>query len=350
VPFLSSSADQISIIIVTLVISYISLVFGELAPKRIALEKAEIVSRFVAKPIEVLSKIASPFVKILTFSTNSIVKLVGINPEDLNQQKITEEEIRMMINVGEEKGVLMESEKEMIDSIFEFDDTFAKEVMTPRIDMICIPVDATLNEIMELTVKEQFSRLPVYKENIDNIIGILNIKDLFQVFESKKEQTFSVRDYLRPALFVPENQKTDILLKELQRKRKEIAIVIDEYGGTAGLVTIEDLVEEIVGNILDEYDEEEKEIEKIDDDTYIVDGMFSIGEVNEKLEIHIPEEGADTIGGFVLGILARIPELNEKPTIEYEDLVFKIEEMNERRAAKIKIGINRKVNEESEEE
>lgn len=341
IPFISNSSDEIAILLITLIISYFTLVLGELAPKRLALEKSELIARIVATPIDILSRITSPFVRFLTMSTNGIVRLFGVDPNE-NQTRITEEEIRMMINVGEEKGILMEREKEMIDSIFEFDDTFAKEVMTPRIDLVCISVDASLDEIIDLTVNEQFSRIPVYDGSIDNIIGILNVKDLFQVFKTKNESNFSVRDYIRPALFVPENQKTDILLKTLQAKRTEIAVVIDEYGGTAGLITIEDLVEEIVGNILDEYDEEEKEIEKIDENTYIVSGVLSIGEINDKLEIHIPEEGADTIGGFVLGIMGRIPEPHEKPTIEYDDIVFKIEQMEDRRAAKIKIGINRK--------
>ncbi len=340
IPFISSSSQEISILIVTIIISYLSLVIGELAPKRIAMEKAEAIARFVARPIELLSKIAAPFIKVLTWSTNLIVRPFGMNP-NFDKTKITEEEIRMMINVGEEKGVLMEREKEMIDSIFEFDDTFAKEVMTPRTDIVCIPVSATLDEIIDLTITEHFSRMPVYEGNIDNIIGILNIKDLFDIFKTKDYDKFSLKDYVRPALFVPENQKTDILLKTLQAKRTEIAIIIDEYGGTAGLITTEDLVEEIVGNILDEYDEEEKDIEKIDENTYVVNGMLSVDEVNQELDIHMPEEGADTIGGFVLGILGRIPETHEKPTIEYEEVVFKIEHMDDRRAARIKIGINR---------
>lgn len=347
IPFISQSSEGISIFLVTVLVSYLSLVLGELAPKRIAMEKAESIARFVSGPIDIFSKITSPFIKALTASTNFIIKIFGMDP-NFNQDKITEEEIRMMINVGEEKGVLMESEKEMIDSIFEFDDTFVKEVMTPRTDMMCISVDATLDEIIDLTVNERFSRIPVYEGNIDKIIGILNVKDLFNVFKYNSQGDFSVRDYLRKALFIPENQKTDIALRTLQAKRTEMAIIIDEYGGTAGLITTEDLVEEIVGNILDEYDEEEKDIEKIDDNTYIVSGQLSISDVNDSLDVDISEEGADTIGGFVLGIMGRIPESYEKPTIEHEDLVFKIEEMDDRRAARVKIGINRKVEEDED--
>ena len=343
IPIITNSSKGIAVFIVSLVIAYITLVIGELAPKRLALEKAESISNFVAKPIDTLAKIAGPFVRMLTTSTNFIVRLAGGDPNSINQVKITEEEIRMMINVGEEKGVLMETEKEMIDSIFEFDDTLAKEVMTPRIAMVCVPVDATLDEVIDIAIREQFSRMPVFEESIDNIIGILNLKDLFEVFKHKSEESFSVKDFLRPALFIPENQKIDDLLRMLQARRMEIAIVIDEYGGTAGLITTEDLVEEIVGNILDEYDEEEKkEIEKIDENTYIVSGLLPIGQLNNELDLDLTEEGADTIGGFVLGILGRIPEPEERPTIEYEDYVFKIEEMEERRVEKVKIGINKK--------
>lgn len=337
-PVISTYGDQISIVLLSLTTTYLSLVFGELAPKKLALDKSDKFARFSIVPLDLFSKISSPFIKVLTISSNFIIRLFGGDPHAIHY-RVSEEEIRMMINVGEERGILLEQEKEMIDSIFEFDDTFAKSIMTPRIDMVCVAVTAGLDEIISLTAREKFSRLPVYEGTIDNVIGILNVKDLLEIFISNREEAFCVKDFIRQPLFVPENQKTHILLKTLQEKRTELAIVIDEYGGTAGLVTSEDLVEEIVGSIMDEYDEEERGLEKIDENTYVVDGMLSISEINREIGLELPEEGADTIAGFVLGIIGRVPKNNETPSVEYENLIFTIEHMEDRRALIVRIDI-----------
>ncbi|HYE08574.1 MAG TPA: hemolysin family protein, partial [Patescibacteria group bacterium] len=289
VPVISGSASWIATFIVTSIIALFTLVLGELVPKRIALSQSDKIALSVAGYINFFSKVTSPAVKFLTVSTNFIVKLLGGKVTATGEQ-ITEEEIRLMINVGEEKGIFQETETEMINSIFEFDDTVAKEVMTPRTDIIAISAETTLEEILDTIVEENFSRIPVYEESIDNIIGVLYVKDLFSMIKRKMEWEVSLKNIIRPIYFVPEYKKIDELFKEMQKSKNHIAVVIDEYGGTAGLITIEDLLEEIVGNIFDEYDDVVLDYEKIDDNTYIVSGMLDIDDVNDILDTNIPDE------------------------------------------------------------
>lgn len=335
-PLISAYADMISFIFITFVISYITLVLGELVPKRVALEFSEKIALSVARPILFLSKIAFPVVKLLTSSTNLVVKLLG-GSEKSHEDKITEEEIRLMINVGEETGIFRETETDMINSIFEFDNTVVKEVMTPRTDIAAINIDATVDEIFDVIVEEHFSRIPVYEETIDNIIGLLYVKDLFGMVKYGKEFKISLKDIIRPAYFVPEYKKIDELFKEMQKSKTHIAIVIDEYGGTAGLITIEDLLEEIVGNIFDEYDDEVLEFEKIDDDTYIINGMLSIDEVNDIMHTELPEDELefDTISGMVLSLSGKMPEVGDEA--EFDGVQFRIEEVDDKRITKIKV-------------
>lgn len=343
---ISAYADTISFFVITLIISYITLVLGELVPKRMALEWSEKIALSVARPILFLSKIAFPVVKLLTSSTNLIVKLMGGSAKSHDDQ-ITEEEIRLMINVGEEKGIIRETETEMINSIFEFDDTVVKEVMTPRTDIAAININASLEEIMDVIVEEHFSRIPVYEETIDNIIGLLYVKDLFGMMKYGREFEISLKDIIRPAYFVPEYKKIDELFKEMQKSKTHIAIVIDEYGGTAGLITIEDLLEEIVGNIFDEYDDEILEYEKLDENTYLINGMLSIDEVNDIMHTELPEDEMefDTISGMILSLSGKMPEVGDE--VEFDGVEFRIEEVDDKRITKIKV---KKRPEEMEEE
>ncbi|MEW9096479.1 MAG: hemolysin family protein [Clostridiaceae bacterium] len=330
-------SSQLSLIIVTIVLSYITLVFGELLPKRLALQHAERIALFVVKPILLFSKITIPFVKILTWSTNLLMRLFGINTDKI-EEDISEEEIKMMIEVGEETGVINQTEREMIDSIFDFDDTLAKEIMTPRNHVFAIDINTPLNELIDEILEEKYSRIPVYEEDIDNIIGVLYGKDLYRFIrhDSLTEEKF--KELIRPAYFVPETKTIDTLFKELQLSKNYIAILIDEYGGFSGIVTMEDLLEEIVGNIFDEYDEISEYIKKIDTNTYIVDGMLSIDEINEMLHISLPDDHTDTIGGFVINLLGSIPkEDEEESVIEYNNIVFKVEEFKDKRIQKLKI-------------
>ncbi|MDD2481595.1 MAG: hemolysin family protein [Lutispora sp.] len=344
---ISTYADSLSFIFMTLIIAYITLVLGELVPKRMALEWADKVALSVAKPILFLSRIAFPIVKLLTSSTNLIVKMLGGSAKS-HEDQITEEEIRLMINVGEERGIIRETETEMINSIFEFDNTAVKEVMTPRTDMAAINVNATMEEILDVIVEEHFSRIPVYEDTVDNIIGLLYVKDLFAMMKHGIEFEISLKDIIRPAYFVPEYKKIDELFKEMQKSKTHIAIVIDEYGGTAGLITIEDLLEEIVGNIFDEYDDEVLEYEQLDENTYLINGMLSLDEVNDIMDVELPEDELefDTISGMILSLSGKMPEVGDE--VEYDGIQFRIEEVDDKRITKIKV--RKKPDETGEEE
>jgi|SRR5690554_4804994 len=334
IPVSGSVLKTVSVIVITVILSYFTLVLGELVPKRLAMKKAEQISFSVASPLHFLSVATFPFVKLLTVSTNSIVRIFGVDPNG-DERHITEEEIRMMVDVGEEKGAIDESEKEMINNIFEFDNKVVSDIMTHRTDIVGVPITASLKEIIALIKREKFTRYPVYEDNIDNITGILNIKDLIQLLEDEN-QDFDLKKIMRQPYFVPASKKTDELFKELQSRKTHMAVAIDEYGGTAGIITIEDLVEEIVGNIFDEYDEVEKEFEKLDENTFIINGLANLERVKDLLEVDLPTEDYDTLGGFLTGQLGRIPQEDEKPVVEFNGVVFKVEEISEKRITKVK--------------
>jgi putative hemolysin len=338
VPFIIAAADRIALIIVTILLAFVTLVLGELLPKRLALQDADKIARFSIKPIVFISKITAPFVKILTLSTGLFARMLGSNTSDM-EEKVTEEEIRLMINVGEENGVINETEREMIDGIFEFDNTLAREVMTPRTNVFAIDINMQTQELIDLVVEEQYSRVPVYENDIDNVIGILYLKDLFAYIRKYKTDEVPVRELLRAAYFVPETKNIDTLFRELQKSKNHMAILIDEYGGFAGILSIEDLMEEIVGNISDEYDEDVREIESIDANTYMVSGLAGINDINEELQLKLPTENFDTVGGFVLDLLGTIPAEGEDHVAEYNKIVFKVEKVSEKRIEKIKIYI-----------
>ena len=335
VPISEGVLSSVSLVIITIILSYFTLVFGELLPKRIAMRYSSAISNFAVGPIIILSKITNPFVKFLTASTNLFIKLLGGNPSDEAQENVTEEEIRMMMDVGEEKGVIQETEKEMIDNIFDFDEKIVSEIMTHRINIIGLPVEATFEEVINIMNREKYTRVPVYKKTIDNIVGLLHVKDILQ-FLNNKNKTFNLEEIIRTPYFVPESKKTNELFKELQKNKVQLAVVIDEYGGTAGIVTMEDLLEEIVGNIFDEYDIEQCEVEFLDNDTYLFDGSISLDRVAEIMDSKLPDDEYDTLGGFITGQLGRIPEDGEHPEIEYENMIFKVLESREKRIVKVK--------------
>lgn len=331
-------SEDISVVVITVILSYITLVFGELFPKRVALQKAEEIAMFSVKPILFVSKLTSPFVRFLTFSTNTLLKLFGINLNKL-EENISEEEIRSMIEVGEENGVINEIEKDMIDSIFKFDDTLAKEIMMPRTNVFALEVNMPIRKIISRIIEEQYSRIPVYEEDTDNIIGILYMKDLFERLANQKIDEINIRSILRSAYFVLETKNIDALFKELQSTKNHMAILIDEYGGFSGIVTSEDLIEEIMGNISDEHDVNDEIITKIDNNTYIISGLAAIDEVNDALNLSLPSDDFDTMGGFVVTLLGSIPRENEDHTVEYENLTFKILKVSEKRVEKLKLSI-----------
>ncbi|GAA0077631.1 hemolysin family protein [Clostridium sp. CTA-5] len=331
-------SEQVSLILVTVILSYFTLVFGELFPKRIALKKSEDIAMFLVTPIIYISKIAIPFVKLLSASTNILVRLVGLANDDL-AEKVSKEEIKSFVEAGQEHGVINETEKKMINNIFEFDDKLAHEVMTPRTEVYMINIKDSSNEYLDQLIEEKYSRIPVYEDDTDNIIGILYIKDLFSEARKCGFENVDIRSILHLPYFVPETKKIDELFKELQASKKHMAILIDEYGGFSGIVSIEDLIEEVMGNIDDEYDEDEPAIEEIDGNNFIISGMLSINDFNDYFNVEIKSENYDTMSGFIIETIGYIPERAEENYIEYDNLVFKINEVKEKRIEKIKFSL-----------
>lgn len=326
----------ISVVIITLLLSYITLVFGELVPKRIAMSKAEPIAFGVVGILRVISIVALPFVNFLSFTTNSVLRLFGFNPDEEPNQ-VTEEEIRMMVDVGEEKGTIRETEKEMINNIFEFDNKLVSEVMTHRREISGIPVEATLAEVKKILKNEQYTRFPIYDDSIDNIVGIVHLKDLLKYYDQAKTKTFSLQKIMRKPYFVPESKHIDELFFELQKNNTHFAVVIDEYGGTAGIITIEDLIEEIVGDISDEYDEDEKLIAQISENTYDLNASIELEELEERCGLDLPNEDYDTLSGFLIGLLGRIPLNHEQIDLEYEGILFKVLKIEDKRIIKVRM-------------
>ena len=334
VPQISLTAwNNISIVVITIILSYFTLIFGELVPKRIAMKNCEKVAFGTIGIIKAIATVTSPFVSFLTFSTNVVSKLFGVS--DHEEETVTEEEIRMMVDVGEEKGTIEEEEKNMINNVFEFNDKLVSEIMVPRTEIFALDMDMTIGEVIgELSEDLRYSRIPVYEENIDNIKGIVYIKDILL---STKSKSTKIKNLIKEAYFTSETKPVNELFEELRKNRKQIAIVIDEYGGTSGIVTMEDILEEIVGEIYDEYDEEEKLVEKIDEDTFIFDGSIALYEVEDTLDIEIDEEIADTLSGYLVEKLGKVPTSEDKGvTIETEKVIYKIEEVENRHITKVK--------------
>ena len=334
-----SIVSPVSVVLITLIMSYFSLVLGELAPKRIGMQIPEKIAFSVVKPLLVISKITAPFVKFLSISTNGIVRLLGFDP-NADEEVVTEEEIRIMVDVGGEKGVIEDDQKEMINNIFEFDDLDAGDVMTHRTDVIAADVnDTTLDEFMALAIENGRSRIPLYDEDIDKIVGIVYIKDLLKYVGKEVKGKGTLKNIMREPYFVPETKACGELFKEMRLKRIQMAVVVDEYGGTAGIVTLEDIVEAVMGDIQDEYDEEEEEISKIDDNTFTVDGTIDIEEIDELIGKELPEGDYETLAGFIMDELQCIPKDGEMNEVVFENVKFTVLQVEERRIEKIKVEI-----------
>ena len=327
----------ISIILITILLSVFTLVFGELVPKRLAMKYYEKVSFGTIGVIRGISFITAPFVKLLTFSTNVISKIFGVKENE--EEIVTEEEIKMMIDEGEEKGTIDQEEKELLNNVFEFNDTTASEIMTPRIDIFALKISQDLYEVLDELDDYKYSRIPVYEDTIDNIKGIILIKDILKDLRDKKK--INIKKLIKEVHFVPESVPIDKLFRQLQRNKMQMAIVIDEYGGTAGLVTMEDILEELVGNIFDEHDEEELEYELIDENTYMVNGNISIGDLEKIIGIEISDGDYETLSGYLLGKLEELPPEGEETIIEDGKLTYKIEEYEDKRIKRVKICKNK---------
>src|SRR5690554_315372 len=310
--------------IITLILTYFQVVFGELVPKRIAMKWPEKISYLFVGFLSVIAVIMKPFVVLLTSSANLIIKLFGINPED-SDDTLSEEELILELNASESKGFIDRSENEMIQNIFEFDSTTVDEVMTHRTEVSAIRVDSTREELIEYVTNEKFTRFPVYEETLDKIVGTLHVKDLLRYLAAHPDTSvFNIDEILRDPLFVPQSKNIRALFREMKLTKTHIAIVIDEYGGTAGIITLEDLIEEILGNISDEYDEDEEEIQAINEDQYEIEGLIDLDDVEDLIHADLPVDEYDTLSGFILGQLGRFPDPDESIVVVYGNYRFEV--------------------------
>lgn len=325
----------VTLVLLTLVLSYLTLLFGELVPKRIAMHYPEKIAYSIAGTLLFFYKVFKPFVKLLSVSTNGVLRIFGIDP-NAEPESATEENIRMMLDAGNEKGTIEESEKEMINNIFEFDDRTVGEVMTHRMDLTAVEMNTPIDEAVDLAISDGYSRMPVYEDNIDNVKGMIYAKDLLSLIGEKNFTHRKIADFIRPVNFIPESNSCREAFLEFQQKKIQVAIVVDEYGGTAGLVSMEDLIESVMGNIQDEYDNEEAEINKIDADNFDFDGAVLLDDLADVLGIETPEDADyDTLGGLIMDILGRIPDENEHPVIVYNNVEFTVVLVEEHRIAKV---------------
>lgn len=328
-----SVINTFSVILITIILSYFTLVFGELVPKRIAMQKPYKVAKFASKVISAIAIIMKPVIWFLSFSTNLILKIFRYKTE-AEEENVTEDEIKMMVDLGEKKGTVEENEKKWIENVFEFNDTIVREIMTPSRDVKYVLLDNSRKEIEEMIRETGFSRYPVCKTNLNDVVGVLNIKDYF-LNQDKK-----IKDLVRPAYFVPETTLCDDLFHNLQKTKNGIAIIVDEYGTTTGIITTEDLLEEIVGNIYDEYDEEEVEFKKISENEYQVAGDLLVSDLSEYLNMDIEESDAyDTVGGLIFSCLDSVPKDNSKITIEKDGLSFTVMKIQNRRIKEVIVKI-----------
>ncbi|MCR4926017.1 MAG: hemolysin family protein [Clostridiales bacterium] len=339
----------IIVILITVISSYIVLLLGKLVPQRIAMQIPEKIAFGTIGTITLASKISKPFVAFLSFSTRFLVKLLGFDPDGANES-VTEEEIRMLVDEGEEKGVIENVQKEMINNIFEFDDIDVSDIMTHRTDICAVDVEDSLDDIIKVSVENGYSRIPVYEEDTDNIIGIAYVKDLLPFVGKELPKDKDLRSIMRQPYYIPESKPCGELFTDMNESHVQMAIVVDEYGGTAGLVTLEDLLESIVGNIQDEYDHEDIEISKIDDATFTVDGTTDIDEVADLIGIDFPDDDYDTIGGFIISELGYLPKDGDMDSLDYKNYRFTILNVEDRRIGKIKLEILPKEQSEDEEE
>jgi putative hemolysin len=325
------------VIAATIAMTVLTVVFGELAPKTFAVTHAEKISLAMARPIEIYIKIISPLVNVFNKMSNAIIRIFGgeVVPAP---QLMTEDEMKAMIKIGEEEGAIEKEEKEMLHNVFAFGDKKVTEAMVPRTGMITISKDAVVSDALSLVSEEGYSRYPVIKETVDNVTGLLYIKDI--VRKMAKEDVppdTAIKNFVRDAYYIPESKMVTTMLDDMQKNKFQIAIVVDEHGGTAGLITLEDIVEEIVGGLQDEFEaiEAEKEVEILDERTFVVTGSTGIDEINELVSIELESEEFHTIGGFLFGLFGHLPKVGEQ--LKYHNLRFLILEMEGKKIDKLKI-------------
>ncbi|MBD8926525.1 MAG: HlyC/CorC family transporter [[Eubacterium] rectale] len=319
--------------IATGIITFLILIFGEVSPKTLSTIKADSISMKIAGIINVLMIVLTPVIFLINKLSLGVLFLFGVKASDGNRV-MTEEELRTIVDVGQETGVIEDEERAMIHNVFDFGDAEAKEVMIPRIDMTFVHIDADYNEVLEIYKQDMFTRLPVYEESTDNVVGIINMKDLLLI---ENTDNFSIRDIMREPYFTYEHKNTSDLFLEMKKSSISLAIVLDEYGVTAGLITLEDLIEEIVGEIRDEYDTDEiDDITRLSDREYLVLGSANLEDVSDELNLHLESDDYDTIGGYCLEKLDHLPERNEI-IITDDDVLLRIEAVDKNRIEKVYI-------------
>ena len=326
----ASVLNTISLVVVTVILSYFTLIFGELVPKRIAMQKSMEMARLSCRVVSAIATIAKPVVKLLSLSTNGMLRLLRMKV-DVEEDQVTEDEIRMMIDLGNESGSIKEDEKELLHNVFDFSDQTVSDVMTHAADVETISVDATREEVLDTIRSTGLSRFPVYGEDESDILGVLNARDF--LMDWAVDGTKTVRDLMRPAYLVPESLDADDLLRDMQRKKIHLAVVLDEYGELAGVITVEDLLEEIVGNIYDEFDPAEpQELEQLGENLWRVSGSLSVEDLADELDMEIPEdEDYDTVGGMILSCLRTIPEDGSRPVVQIHGLELQAEKVEDHR-------------------
>lgn len=341
---------QLSMIIVTFLLSYVTLVFGELIPKRVALRSSEKMALSSIGVIVFISKIFSPFVKFLTFSTNVVLTLLKLK-EDNIEEKVSKEELRSLVEVGREHGIINEVEKEMIENIIVFDEKIAREIMIPRTKVFLIDRNTTIEELFETKEVGKYSRIPVYEEEADNIVGILLTKDLMMEAYKKGFENINISEMVQEAYFVPETKNVNELFNEMQLEKKHIAILIDEYGGFSGIVTLEDLIEEVMGNIADEYDDEDLSIRQLSPNKYLISGDVSLNDLNDAFHIELESKYYDTLSGLLIEKLGYIPEDDEKISpITIDGIEFKPQKVRDKKIEKIIVIFLKKIEMQEKEE
>ena len=341
-------AEPLVFILITAALTYVALVFGELVPKRIAMQYAMPFALRILPFLNVLSILAYPIVKVLSASARLILKLIGIKDDNL-QEDITKEEIRLMVESSSDHGHIAETEQGMIENIFEFDKLTAGDICKHRIDVVALPIDADFNSVVDVLTVENYTRVPVYEESLDNVRGILHAKDVLHYMVTNSDlSSFDLRTLMREAYFAPLSKRADELFQELREEHIYMAVVIDEYGGTLGIITMEDLVEKIVGSIHDEYDEDElPDITPLGENTFRMLGTTGLEAVQDHLEVPLPVDEYDTLSGFLVGQLGYIPSEDEKPEMTFSGVLFKVESVHEKRIEAVTVIIP---DEESEDE
>jgi putative hemolysin len=333
VPLIQKYSGSISITLVVIVISYLFLVLAELVPKALAIRYSERIALWVGPGTWWSLKVLSIFINFISWSTNACLRLLRI-PTDLRKESsVTEEEVKILILEGRQHGVFEQSEQEMIHSVFEFADSVARDIMTPRTEMIAVEINDSPEKILNVATIEQYSRLPVYEENLDNIKGLIHVRDLLNVFQ--ENGLIIVKDIMRPPLFIPDSKKISEVLHDMQRKRTHLAIVLDEFGGTAGLITLEDILEEIVGEIQDEYDEEDNDIIARSDGSLIVDGAIDAEIICKRFNVECPEGDFQSVAGMIMHAIGHIPALDE--SVELSGLKMTVIEKEGHRVRRVKI-------------